>query len=336
MSIADSYIRRQVLNLRFANALMAQYKKSLNNMYVAVSRRLAEQPENQRYLAIRADLQALISNDLSELTQKMSDDMIDFAIDESEFIAEVVNANSKVALRATDEQTITSALQLNRMDITVGTSTMTMADALQTFSESQYKQILTVIGDGVLLGDTMQDIAKKVAKYSNGRPKAQVESITRTLVNYSSNQARKTFAVENRAIMDAEEWVAVLDTRTSLICAGRDGRTYPVGSGPYPPAHYNCRSVRIPVLKSDFAEVGQKTDREDFDTWLRGQSEEFQDEYFSQFPDGLEKAKLFRDGGLDIQIFRDEIGKEYTLEQLRALNPVAFVKAGLQTSPIGG
>ena len=89
-------------------------------------------------------------------------------------------------------------------------------------------------------------------------------------------------------------------------------------------------------MATEFESVGQKTDRENFDSWLRDQSDEFQDEYFSQFPDGLEKAKLFRTGGLEMQLFRNEIGKEYTLDQLKALYPVASVKAGIVNPPLGG
>ena len=95
---------------------------------------------------------------------------------------------------------------------------------------------------------------------------------------------------------------------------------------------HNCRSVRVPVFKPEF-NIGRKPkQKKDFDGWLRGQSAEFQDEYFSQFPDGLEKAALFRRGKLPIQAFRDETGRDFTLEQLRSLEPLAFDKANLDMS----
>ena len=108
---------------------------------------------------------------------------------------------------------------------------------------------------------------------------------------------------------------------------------------------HNCRSLRVPVIKDEFGldddvakrpEVGaegpgQVTGKTKFDGWLRRQPADFQDEYFSQFPDGKEKAALFRRGGLSIQQFRDETGRDFTLEQLRALEPVAFQKANVDT-----
>jgi hypothetical protein len=62
---------------------------------------------------------------------------------------------------------------------------------------------------------------------------------------------------------------------------------------------------------------------------MKAQPADFQDEYFKRFPDGLKKAALFRRGGLTIDRFRDETGYNYTIEQLRSLEPLAFTKANI-------
>ena len=48
-----------------------------------------------------------------------------------------------------------------------------------------------------------------------------------------------------------EEWrfIATLDGRTTLTCAGLHGNVYPVGKGPRPPRHIGCRSCSVPVLR---------------------------------------------------------------------------------------
>jgi hypothetical protein len=106
---------------------------------------------------------------------------------------------------------------------------------------------------------------------------------------------------------------------------------------------HNCRSLRVPVVKDEFRiddglgrrpQVGADgpkavSSKRTFESFLRDQPADFQDEYFIQFPDGLEKAALFRRGGLTVDRFRDETGRNYTLEQLKALEPVAFNKANL-------
>ena len=106
---------------------------------------------------------------------------------------------------------------------------------------------------------------------------------------------------------------------------------------------HNCRSLRVPVVKDEFRiddglgrrpQVGADgpkavSSKRTFDSFMRDQPADFQDEYFSQFTDGLEKAALFRRGKLTIDRFRDEQGRNYTLDQLKALEPMAFNKANL-------
>ena len=100
-------------------------------------------------------------------------------------------------------------------------------------------------------------------------------------------------------------------------------------------AVHNCRSTTDPSIKPEFAADkkpggSSRPSSADFGVWLKNQPAGFQDEYFSKFTDGAEKARLFRIGKLPIDRFGDELGAEYSLDQLRALNPVAFQKAGIE------
>ena len=62
-------------------------------------------------------------------------------------------------------------------------------------------------------------------------------------------QAKKVMLDEpsNNALLPRELYVAVLDNRTPTICRSLNGKVFPVGSGPYPPLHWNCRSTRVPL-----------------------------------------------------------------------------------------
>jgi SPP1 gp7 family putative phage head morphogenesis protein len=51
----------------------------------------------------------------------------------------------------------------------------------------------------------------------------------------------------NNEQLPRELYVAVLDNRTTAICRSLNGKVFPVGSGPYPPLHWNCRSTRVPL-----------------------------------------------------------------------------------------
>lgn len=335
MTIENSFIRKQILNQRYVRSLSDKYLKQMVSLLRRVEKRIAQQPNSIRLQAIRADLDAAINLRLNEITEQMRLDMVEFGIDEAEFTGEVMNANSKVLLRVPDSASIERFLLVKELNIKVGTGSLTMGEALSQFALGQTKQIQRTIMDGLLLGESTRDIAKSVGALATGRPKHQVLALTRTLTNHASAQSRNAFMTENKEVFEGEEWSAVLDSRTTLICAGRDGTIYPVGRGEFPPAHWNCRSVRIPVMADDFLEGSQKSNKKDFDTWLKQQSASFQDEYFSQFPNGKQKAALFRRGGLEIQRFRDETGKNYSLQELRALYPVAFDKANLKM-PVSG
>jgi SPP1 gp7 family putative phage head morphogenesis protein len=329
MTIENSLVKRQIFALRHASYLAGQYSDYVAGLLERISIRIARNPDG-RLDGIAQDLQRILDTGFKEMSEDLNQDILDFAIDESEIDTEIFNANSKVPLRIPNAPAVERALTMSALSVPVGPSDLTMQEALTKYAAAQSKNVTQTIADGVLLGESNIDIAKRVQALSDKKPKAQTEALVRTFVAHAQAQAQKATVNENKSLFQGEEWISVLDSRTTLICAGRDGNIYPVGKGPYPPAHWNCRSRRIPALKSEFESASQPKQTQDFDSWLRKQNAGFQDEYFSQFPNSKEKAKLFRQGNLPIQDFRDETGKNYTLEQLRALNPLAFDKANIE------
>ncbi len=67
-----------------------------------------------------------------------------------------------------------------------------------------------------------------------------------------------------------------------------------------------------------------------YSTWLRGQSRVFQEDTL-----GIAKAKLFREGGLQLDRFVDRNGNELTLKQLAVKEREAFIAAGLDPGVFG-
>jgi NAD+--asparagine ADP-ribosyltransferase len=124
--------------------------------------------------------------------------------------------------------------------------------------------------------------------------------------------------------------VSVLDTRTSDICKSLDGEVYDLDDPKRrkPPAHPNCRSTIVPVLKSwkelgiDAPELSAGTRRDmdgksisaktSYGEWLKGQSDKVQNEAL-----GEDKAKLFRDNNLDMKDFVNRIGEPLTAEEVK-------------------
>jgi hypothetical protein len=129
----------------------------------------------------------------------------------------------------------------------------------------------------------------------------------------------------NDDILKGEEWVAVLDSRTTIGCATLDGKILGFNEPPFTPRHWGCRSVRVPVLNDEFQEGGLEGTRASiqgpvsakrtYSGWLKDQSPEFQDQML-----GKERGKLFRSGKIKLDQFVDENYNPVSLEQLRVLD----------------
>lgn len=346
MSLEESLVRRLVFVQRFAGAEAKKAEDTLLRISATVQARLLREPtefQEGRLKRLRDDINNLLGVGFRELNEQQIESILAFSENEAEFAQKAMQLETGVILSTPDIVQIEQAVFNSGMDAPIGPNQITIQEALNQFSAKKSREINTVINDGILLGDTTPQIARDVGLFVEGKPKAQVNALTRTMINHASNQAHKAVSVQNSDILKGDEWVATLDNRTTLICGGRDGQVFPIGKGPFPPAHWNCRSVRVPVLKDEFDISDDKATRASkgeeggkqvsakttFDGWLRKQPAVFQDEYFSQFPDGAEKAALFRRGGLEIQQFRDEAGRDFTLDQLKALEPLAFEKANV-------
>ncbi len=90
---------------------------------------------------------------------------------------------------------------------------------------------------------------KQLVKAAFNTTANQVESVTRTTTTGLATMAR-TETLRQNDEMGSEEYVAVLDGRTTFQCASLNGRIFAVGYGPQPPLHFGCRSIRILVLSS--------------------------------------------------------------------------------------
>lgn len=215
---------------------------------------------------------------------------------------------------------------------------------LEAGAQARLRQAIQL---GFTEGETIDQIVRRVRgtkarQFKDGILEVSrrgAEALVRTAINHTANAARNELFKANTDVIKGVLWVSTLDSRTTLLCASRDGNVYPPDSGPRPPAHINCRSTTAPILKSwkemgiNLKEApagtrasmdGQLPAETTFDKWLRTRPKEFQEDLL-----GVTKSKLFRDGGLTLDRFVDRVGVEYTLDQLRKREAKAFEKAGL-------
>lgn len=112
-------------------------------------------------------------------------------------------------------------------------------------------------------------------------------------------------------VFHEEQFVAVLDSRTTKICRRLDGKRYKLGVGPIPPLHMNCRSMRVIVLPASVG--GPLYDPGQYASWIRKQPDAVQVMLLGSTKDNkLTERKLAEAG------FQDYGAKPMTLRQIRA------------------
>lgn len=215
-----------------------------------------------------------------------------------------------------------------------------LREALSGLEAATAKRVRDAIRIGYVEGEPIAAIVRRIkgtraANYADGLldwSRRDIGSVVRTAVAHTANVARQ----ETYEANDIKRWqfVATLDSKTTLTCASLSGKTFPVGKGPMPPRHYNCRSTSIPLLPGQTqlqgtrASVDYRGDRPvgrqvdanvSFSAWLRGQPASVQDEIL-----GARRAKLFRDHKIEVDRFTDSRGNVYTLDELRRRDGALF------------
>ena len=219
----------------------------------------------------------------------------------------------------------------------------TLPQQLNEYFRRRGDLITNEIRRGFLEGGTVSSVAlgvqgTRAANFEDGILAVGRRSgvtLAKTAINHTANASRKAYFEENDDVVKSVRWLSILDSRTSAICRARDGMIFPVGEGPRPPAHPNCRSTMVPITKS-FRELGIDADdipglngkpaqRQTYNEWLKTQPREFVEDVL-----GKKKAKLYLDGKLSLDKFVDRTGAEMTLKELRAKESEAFDKAGIE------
>lgn len=200
--------------------------------------------------------------------------------------------------------------------------------------QADVRRLQDVIRIGITSGQTTDQIiqrirGKKSMQYQDGIleiSRRDAEAVVRTAVAHTQNRARMEVFNANSDVISGVLYAAVLDSRTTTVCASRDGKVYKLDNAPPIPAHFRCRSIYVPYFGTPQGErasqYGAVPAQTTYAEWLKKQSNEVQEEVL-----GVARAKLFRTGKLELSRFVDYSGHTYTLDQLKKREPKAFVKS---------
>ncbi|KKM69396.1 hypothetical protein LCGC14_1451200 [marine sediment metagenome] len=191
---------------------------------------------------------------------------------------------------------------------------------------------------GIAAGESVPALGKRVQKaFDTGTRQAQ--AIARTATSAIVHNAREEVFKANKQIVPKVQWTATLDDRTTVICAGLDGKIFPTGSGPRPPIHFQCRSTIVPITPSwqEFGVTdpppatrasmdGGVSEKVTYKQWLKGQPKEIQIKVL-----GKKRAELWDNGKgrVKIERFVSRDFKPLNLKQVarREKIPMSVIKA---------
>lgn len=188
-------------------------------------------------------------NDLLELTRTEAS----YQYDLFQSVIPVDVSISKIAPEAVYAAAVARPFQISK------DKAIDLSSYLEGLSTARAASIKEAIKLGFITGETTDQIVRRIMgtkskNYADGLmegSRQHIEGMVRTSVSHISNFTSQRFYEANSGMIKGVMWVSTLDGRTSATCMARDGRVYPIGSGPRPPAHINAclKGTKITTAK---------------------------------------------------------------------------------------
>lgn len=264
--LMDALIRHQIYLLRYSGHVRNEITELLNRSEQAIADKLrlhtppaagmAKPVEFERMRALQAAISKIRLNAWGEVQEFFGEEMTELMYQEPIVMRGIV----ATSLPVTVSTVMPSARLLKALVMDKPFEGRVMSKWVQTLADSDITRMHQAIQNGMVAGESMDRIARRVVGTgslmgSDGTTeltRRQVQSVVRTAVQHVANNARNTFFQENADLVDQEQFVATLDSRTTPVCKAQDGKRYPLGKGPIPPLHYACRSLRVAYFNTEF------------------------------------------------------------------------------------
>jgi len=327
---------------------LVKLKKAINAEIAQIDTTITRSRKFSRILKriekIQRDIYGEYSTELLEQLELFNEHEVGFEIDS---LNSVVLSGS-VELSAPATSLVWAAATTEPLIFPDSDGNTLLKPFTRDWSEKHIKRVSNAITNGVIYGDTTNQIAQRITgkgKLIDKKVRAEMRTIVRTSINHINTVARHQVLEDNSDIVTGYEWVSVLDGRTSSLCRPLDGQVFynrDKGYKPRPPRHPGCRSTTAPVLdkryqlddssvkRASSGSSGGKQVRasESYYTWLKKQSASFQNETI-----GTTRAALLRSGKITTEEFRnlttDQKFRPLTIEQMRKKDPQLFTDVGI-------
>lgn len=330
--IHDEVVKHRIALSRYSTNIVHKVIAQLNRVEKAAMERLLrsdnESLAGQRLEQLLTEVRQIQSDGWGVIRSRVNDGVTDLAGAEVAFTQRIVRATAD----ALTVDVFTAAPALDQVMAAVRARPFQgrfLKGWLDDVEEKAAARVRDVVRQGFIDGTPTQQIVRTLRgtaanQYKDGvleGSRRGVEAMVRTALTHTANVAQEAVYEANSDVIEALIWTSTLDGRTSEICQARSEQEFPIGSGPRPPAHVNCRSVMRPKVAPIPGVAPFKPTS--YNDWLKKQSAETQDDIL-----GVTKGKLFR-SGVPVDRFVDRAGKTLTIEQLRQRDSSAFEKAKL-------
>lgn len=353
------WIRVQNRDVRAALRLLADTERRVTEYLRQQSRMDDARYTRARLLALREQLGLLVAALETRLTTELEENARRASATSGRVEADALRRILPAGLDVTTpnlavlEVAATSASYLGA----------TLSEWSRSFHRSLNETTWRSVQAGIIAGRTTDELTRdllgtRAANMKDGdlEPRRRgMEALVRTSINHAVSAGRQAVWEANSDLISSIQWVSTLDSRTTPICQGRDGKVGPVNDGddwtppdgadllepPFarPPAHINCRSTTVAVTRSwrdlgiDEDELapatrasmdGQVSAKTTYFEWLGRQSAAVQREVL-----GPSRYDLWKKGGVTPDRFQNDKGRLYTLDEMQKRAPTAFEEAGL-------
>jgi SPP1 gp7 family putative phage head morphogenesis protein len=366
--IRDQLIAHQIQLIRFGKGLGTRIRNILNRAEPELRARLRARldriaslgfdpgPATTRRMMKTSQLIAAINREtFDDINKLLRKELVGLAAGETQFTAGVITASLPVVF----EPALPSARELRGIVFARPFNNRILRDWMRTYELGDRRRMMDEIRQGLVFGESPTQIGRRIfgttalggVDGARQITRRGAQTLAQTATSAISNATRQELYKRNRRVIPREFYVATLDSRTTPICQSLDGDVFPVGEGPIPPLHMNCRSIRAPVIngrklgnrpavaatekqlaglrgparrRAVEKLVGKVPAETTYTQFLRSNSAAFQDEVL-----GPARGRLFRSGELDLKGFVDNSGKRFTLRELYDQDPGTFQRANL-------
>lgn len=260
--LADALIRHQIFLLRYSRNVQGRVNALLNKSELQIASTIRDRLRNNQGLTTPAEVRRLRSllaavttirsSAWGEASATLVDDVTAIAVQEPATVKGIVST----VLPVEAALAIPNSSLLRSIATSMPFQGRILKDWASSLESADIARIHGAIQTGMVAGESSQAIARRVIGTARTQgidgvtqmTRRQVEAVTRTAVQHVTSNGRKQFYKENSDIIQAEIYTATLDSRTTPICRGLDGKKFSLGKGPQPPLHWNCRSLRLPYF----------------------------------------------------------------------------------------